>query len=295
MSAPATSGGGRVDLRARLSSPQILAAPGAYDALTARLVERAGFAAVYVSGAGVSYSTLAAPDVGLVSMTEMAERVASVSRAVSIPVVADGDNGHGGPLHVQRTVRLFEAAGAAAIQLEDQVLPKRCGHLGGVRVVPVEEMVAKLHAAVDARRTRDLLVIARTDARGVHGLDEAIARAQRYREAGADALFVEAPQSRDEIAAIARALPGLPLVLNQVEGGKTPLVPLADAEALGYRLAIFPNSLVRRFVRAAEELLATLREEGTTARELDRMASFDELQDVVGLAALTAAERRYSP
>jgi 2-methylisocitrate lyase-like PEP mutase family enzyme len=282
-------------LAARLGKPSILVAPGAYDALTARLVERAGFEAVYLSGAGVSYSLLAAPDVGLVSMTEMAARVASVCAAVSIPVIVDGDNGHGGPLNVQRTVRLFEAAGAAAIQLEDQVLPKRCGHLGGIRLVAADEMVAKIRAAVAARRSADFLVIARSDARGVIGLDEAIGRVQRYREAGADALFVEAPRSREELAAIARALPGVPLVLNQVEGGKTPLLPLGDAEALGYRLAIFPNSLIRRFVRAAGELLAGLRADGTTAGQLDRMASFDELMDIVGLDALAAAERRYSP
>jgi 2-methylisocitrate lyase-like PEP mutase family enzyme len=281
-------------LRELLSGPKLLVAPGAYDALTARLVERAGFPAVYLSGAGVAYSQLAQPDLGLVSMTEMAERVATLARATSLPVIADGDNGHGDVLQVRRTVQLFEAAGAAAIQLEDQVLPKRCGHLGPVGVIAPEEMLRKLKAALEARRSRDFLLIARTDARAVEGLDAAIARARRYREAGADVLFVEAPRTREELAEVARALAGTPLVLNQVEGGRTPLLPADEAQALGYRLAIWPNSLVRRFARAGADLLRALATDGTTAAAGEPMSSFDELQTLVGLPELTALERRYA-
>jgi 2-methylisocitrate lyase-like PEP mutase family enzyme len=282
-------------LKARLCGPRLLVAPGAYDALTARLVERAGFEAVYLSGAGVAYTLLGQPDVGLVTATEMAERVACVARATSLPVIADGDNGHGNALNVQRTVRLFEDAGARAIQLEDQTFPKRCGHLGGARLIPAEEMAGKVRAAVEARRDDGFVVIARTDARGVSGLDDAIRRAARYREAGADVLFVEAPRSREELLEIARALPGVPLVLNQVEGGKTPLVAAAEAEAMGYRIAIWPNALVRRFVHAGRELLGVLAARGTTESEVARMVSFEELQELVGLEALGAAERRYVP
>jgi 2-methylisocitrate lyase-like PEP mutase family enzyme len=280
-------------LKEQLARPDLLIAPGAYDAFTARLVERAGFGAVYLSGAGVSYSLLAQPDVGLVSVTEMAARVAELCRAVSVPVIADGDNGHGNALNVQRTVRLFEQAGAAAIQLEDQELPKRCGHLGGIRLVSTDVMVGKLRAALDARK--EMLIIARTDARGVAGLDEAIARARLYREAGADVIFVEAPRTTAEMAEVARALPGIPLVLNQVEGGKTPLVPADEARAMGYRLAIFPNSLLRRFAHAGQALLGTLNTTGSTADALGDMVSFGELQSIVGLEALADLERRYTP
>lgn len=280
-------------LRERLSRPEILVAPGAFDALSARLVEDAGFEAVYLSGAGVSYSLLCQPDVGLVSLAEMADRVASVARAVAIPVIADGDNGHGNALNTARAVRLFEDAGAAAIQLEDQAFPKRCGHLDGKRLVSEGEMVGKLRAAVATRRSRDFLVIGRTDARGPLGLEAAIRRAQGYAEAGADVVFVEAPRDRAELAAVAAALPGLPLVANMVEGGATELVPAAELQQLGYSLVLFPNSLTRCFAAAGRAVLGELRARGTTAGMLDRMVSFGELNELTRLHRMTELERRF--
>jgi 2-methylisocitrate lyase-like PEP mutase family enzyme len=289
------SPGVRGSLRARLASGRILVAPGVYDALTARLVASAGFEAAYLSGAGVSYSLLAQPDIGLVTQSEMAERAARVAGSVAIPLIADGDNGHGNAMNVMRTVRLFEDAGVSVIQLEDQDFPKRCGHLAGKKLVSAEEMAGKIRAACSARRSRDMLVIGRTDARSVLGLDEAIARARAYREAGADVLFVEAPQDEDELRAIARALPGVPLMANMVEGGKTPLVPAGRLEELGYAVVIYPNSLIRRFARAGRELLEQLAAEGTTANARAGMVSFDELNDLVGLRELADLERAFVP
>jgi len=282
-----------VTLRARLARRPTLVAPGAYDALTARLVEVAGFDAVYVTGAGVSYSHLCQPDVGLVSLSEMVERVASICRAVSIPVIADGDNGHGNAINTMRTVRLFEEAGASAIQLEDQASPKRCGHLDGKRLVSQAEMVAKLGAARAARRSPEFLIIARTDARTVLGLDSAIVRARAYAQAGADVVFVEAPRDRAELRTVADALPGVALVANMVEGGKTELVPTRELEALGYALVLYPNTLVRRFVHAAAEVLGALTTDGTTAHQLDRMVGFAELNRLTRLDELSALERQF--
>lgn len=283
-------------LRERLARPEILVAPGVYDAFTARLVEAAGFEAAFLSGAAVSFSLLGQPDVGLATLTEMAERARSAAGAVGIPVICDGDNGHGNALNVMRTVRLFEASGAAAVQLEDQSLPKRCGHLGGGKeLVSEAEMVGKIQAACAARRSQDLLIVGRTDARGPLGLDEALRRARRYAEAGADVIFVEAPADRDELAAIPRALPGVPLVANMVEGGKTPLLSAGELEALGYRVVLFPSSLVRTFARAGGELLASLRARGTTAEFEGRMTSFAEVNRLVGLEEVGALEGRFIP
>jgi 2-methylisocitrate lyase-like PEP mutase family enzyme len=272
-----------------------LVAPGAYDAFTARLIETAGFEAIYLSGAGVSYSLLCRPDVGLVSLAEMAQRVGEVASAVDIPVIADGDNGHGNAINLMRTVELFERAGAAAIQLEDQAFPKRCGHLEGKRLVSEEEMVGKIRAARRARRSEEFLIIGRTDARGVLGLDAAIARAERYAEAGADVVFVEAPATKDELARVAAAFPGRPLVANMVEGGKTPMLPAAELEALGYSLVLYPNTLTRTFARAGREVLRELRERGSTLGALDRMVQFDELNELTGLPAMSALERELVP
>jgi 2-methylisocitrate lyase-like PEP mutase family enzyme len=283
----------RQRLGERLRQRAIVIAPGVYDAFSARLVERAGFEAAYLSGAGVSYSLLARPDIGLVSLGEMVERVASAAAAAALPLIADGDNGHGNALNAMRTVQLFERAGAAAVQFEDQGFPKRCGHLGGKSLVPVEEMVGKLRAACAARRSRDFLVIGRTDARSVLGLDEALRRARCYREAGADLLFVEAPADRDELAEIARALHGTPLVANMVEGGKTPLVPAAELEEMGYALVIYPNSLLRRFAAAGTELLGELRSRGSTSQATAAMCSFDELNELLGLAETQELEARF--
>ncbi len=280
-------------LRRRLRQPGILVAPGAADALVARIIERAGFEAVYFTGAGFSYTHLGAPDLGLVSLSETVWRAASVVDATGLPVIADADTGYGNALNIVRTVREFERAGVAAMQLEDQVFPKRCGHLTGKAVIGAGEMVGKIKAAVDTRRG-DMAIIARTDARAVLGFDEAIVRAQRYREAGADVLFVEAPQSKEELARIARMLPP-PLVANMVEGGSTPLCAAAELETMGYRLMIFPNAAVRMAARAITQLMAALKRDGTTAGMLDQMLSFGELNELLGLRTLQQAEERYLP
>ncbi|MDR7484920.1 MAG: oxaloacetate decarboxylase [Armatimonadota bacterium] len=281
-------------LRHRLHSPAIVIAPGAHDALTARIIERAGFEAVYFTGAGFAYTHLGAPDLGLVSLTETVWRLAAVVEATALPVIADAETGYGNALALTRTMREFERAGAAAIQLEDQVAPKRCGHLAGKAVISTDEMIGKIRAAVDGRQDPDLLIIARTDARAVMGLDAAIERAHRYREAGADVLFVEAPATRDELTRIAREL-APPVMANMVEGGGTPLCSAAELEAMGYRLVIFPGAAVRAAAAAIMRLMAALKQQGTTAGMLDEMLSFQELNDLVGLQTYRRLEERYLP
>jgi 2-methylisocitrate lyase-like PEP mutase family enzyme len=280
-------------LRLRLAQPAIIVAPGAHDALTARIIERAGFEAVYFTGAGFSYTHLGTPDLGLVSATETIARVAAITEATSLPVIADGDTGYGNWLNVQRTVRDFERAGAAAIQLEDQVLPKRCGHLAGKAVIPTDEAAGKIKAAVDARRG-DLVIIARTDARAVAGLEDALERAARYHEAGADVLFVEAPATHAELAAIPGRL-GAPALANMVEGGATPPSTAAALEAMGYRIVIFPGAAVRVAARAIARLMADLKVRGTTEGMRAEMLAFGELNELLGLEALQRAEARYLP
>ncbi len=281
-------------LRQRLREPGILVAPGAHDALTARIVERVGFEAVYFTGAGFSYTHLGAPDLGLVSLSETVWRAAAVVEATGLPVIADADTGYGNALNVTRAVREFERAGVAAIQLEDQVSPKRCGHLSGKAVIETDEMIGKIRAAADTRQDADLVIIARTDARAVLGLEQAIERVQRYREAGADLLFVEAPTSKEELAAIARRLPP-PIMANMVEGGSTPLCAAAELDAMGYRLVIFPGAAVRMAAAAITKLMAALKQDGTTAGLLDQMLSFRELNDLLGLETYRQIEERFLP
>ncbi len=280
-------------LGARLASGPIVVAPGAYDALSARLVEAAGFPAVYATGAGAAYSLLGSPDIGLLSFAEMRDQVARLAAAVSIPVIADGDTGHGNALNVQRTVREFERAGAAAIQLEDQTFPKRCGHLSEKTVVPAAEMVGKVRAAVDARRTPETLIIARTDALAVEGLEPALERLRAYGEAGADVLFLEAPP---DVATMRRACAALrrPMLANMVEGGKTPLLSARELEGIGYRMVIFPGAGARVASFALRELYSTIAREGTTAPLTDRMLLFDELNRVVGLPEARERGRKYA-
>jgi 2,3-dimethylmalate lyase len=268
-------------LRERLAAGPILVAPGAYDALFASLAARAGFEAVYLTGSGVSYSTLAAPDIGVVTADAMVAKVRELTAVVDIPVIADGDTGYGDERNVARTVREYERGGAAAIQIEDQVAPKRCGHYAGKQVVDVPEMAARLGAALDARRDPSFVVIARTDAASVTGFDDAVERAAAYAEAGADAIFVEAPASRDQLAAIPPAV-DVPAMANMVEGGRTPITDAAELEAMGYRLVIYPNAITRAVTRTAIDLLAALRRDGSTAAYRDRMLSFGELTDIVG-------------
>ena len=268
-------------LRERLAAGRILVAPGAYDALFSRLVERAGFEAVYLTGSGVSYSTLAAPDIGLVTADAMAAKVRELSAAVDIPIIADGDTGYGDEANIARTVREYERGGAAAIQIEDQVAPKRCGHYAGKQVVEVPEMAARLQAALGARDDPGFMVIARTDAISVIGFDAALERANAYAAAGADMVFVEAPQSREQLAAVPHAVP-VAAMANMVEGGRTPIVPAAELQGMGYRLVIYPNAITRTVTRAALDMLATLRSEGSTIGHMDRMLTFAELTNLLG-------------
>jgi 2-methylisocitrate lyase-like PEP mutase family enzyme len=281
-------------LRARLARPPILLAPGVYDPLTAALAADAGAEALYLSGAAMAYTRLGRPDIGLVSMAEVAETIALIRDRVAAPLIVDADNGYGNALNMQRTMRLFERAGANALQIEDQAFPKRCGHLAGKKLIPAAEMAGKVRAAVDARQSRETLVIARTDAIAVEGFEAAIARASLYAEAGADALFVEAPQSQDQLAAIAGALKGrLPLMANMVEGGATPLKTAAELGALGFALVIFPGGIVRAIARAAQEFYGTLLRDGTSQAFRGRMLGFEELNAAIGTPELLALGKRY--
>ena len=273
-------------LRELLAGPEPVLAPGAYDALSARLVERAGFPAVYMTGFGASASLLGRPDVGLLSFDEMAGHARRLAQAVSVPLIADADDGYGNPLNVMRTVREYAAAGVAALHIEDQVAPKRCGHMEGKEVIDAAEMVEKVRAAVEARRDGELLIIARTDARAVEGLDAALERARRYREAGADALFVEAPETEQEIEAVAAAFPGVPLVFNWVDGGKTPQLPLERIRELGFALVIYPVTTLFAAARAVADVLDRLGEH--------EVPSFDAFTDMIGLPEMRALEARFA-
>ncbi len=281
------------DLRERLAVGQVIA-PGVYDALTASLAASSGFEALYLSGAAIAYTKLGAPDIGLVSMSEVAETVALVRDRVDVPLIVDADTGYGNALNVQRTVRLFERAGASAIQLEDQGFPKRCGHLRGKSVIPMSEMVGKIRAAVDARASRATLIIARTDAVAVDGQAAAIERAQAYAEAGADVLFVEAPPSREAMAQISAALSGmLPLLANMVDGGDTPPLPAEDLEKLGYRLVIFPGGIVRALMLAARDYYASLAQHRSNLPFRQRMLDFTQLNEGLGTAEMLALGQKY--
>ena len=285
----------RARLRALLAAPGLVIAPGAYDALSARLIEHAGFDLVYMTGFGSTASLLGRPDVGLLSATEMIDNAGRIASAVELPVLADADTGYGNAINVLRTVAAYEQAGVAGLHLEDQVSPKRCGHLSGKAVIDVEEMVGKIEAAVAARRDPDLLLIARTDAAAVEGLDAALERARRYVAAGADALFVEAPTSEADIARVAGELRGLaPLVFNWAEGGRTPPLPLARIAELGFALVIFPIGTLLAATAGIQALLATLRADGTPAAALPGLPTFDGFTDLVGLPEVRAWEQRFA-
>jgi 2-methylisocitrate lyase-like PEP mutase family enzyme len=284
--------GGAAALRELLDGGEPVLAPGAYDSLSARLVEQAGFPAVYLTGFGASASLLGRPDIGLLSFDEMAGHARRLVQAVGVPVIADADDGYGNPLNVMRTVREYEAAGVAALQLEDQVAPKRCGHMEGKEVIAASEMAEKVRAAVEARRSPELVIIARTDARAVEGLDGALERARRYRDAGADMLFVEAPETEDEIAAVAGAFPDTPLLFNWVEGGKTPMLGLDRVRELGFRLVIFPVTTLLAASHAVGEALARLRGDGTPAA-ID-VPGFDAFTATIGLPGVRELESRFA-
>ena len=279
-------------MRERLKKKDIVLAPGVYDALTALLAERAGFEALYLSGASIAYTRLGRPDIGLVTANEVAETLANICARVKVPVIVDADTGYGNALNVVRTVKSFERAGAAAIQLEDQSLPKRCGHLDGKTLVPAAEMAGKIKAAVDARQ--DALIIARTDAIAVEGFNAAMDRAGRYLEAGADVLFIEALRSLEDMQMAATRFGGrAPLLANMVEGGKTPVLSAAELEKLGFRIAIFPGALVRHLAFSAKNFLEVLQKEGNTANLRDRMFDFNGLNAVIGTPEMLALGKKY--
>jgi 2-methylisocitrate lyase-like PEP mutase family enzyme len=281
-------------LRARLARPPILIAPGVYDPLTALLAEKSGFDALYVSGAAIAYTRLGRPDIGLVSMSEVVDTVALIRDRVGAHLVVDADTGYGNALNVQRTVRLMERAGANAIQFEDQDFPKRCGHLDGKALIPAEEMAGKIKAAVEARQSRETLIIARTDAVAVEGFDRAVERASLYRDAGADMLFVEAPREREELArVVAKIGRAAPLMANMVEGGKTPIVRAAELEKLGFAFVIFPGGIVRALAKTGEEFYGTLKAHGTTDPFRARMHDFAALNDLIGTPEMLALGKRY--
>ncbi len=286
------------ELAARLNDAErargIVVAPGVYDALSAGIAASAGFDTLYLSGAAIAYCRLGRPDIGLVSSTEVAETIALVRDRVDCALIVDADTGYGNALNVQRTVRLFERAGASAIQLEDQVFPKRCGHLSGKAVIPAAEMAGKIRAAVDARASEATLIVGRTDAAAVEGLDRAIERGRLYAEAGADILFIEAPRTRDDLEKVAKALGGTaPLLANMVEGGNTPLLTADELAGIGFRLVIFPGGIVRALARTARDYYANLKAHGTNVAFQDRMFDFQELNDMLGTAEMLKDGRRY--
>jgi 2,3-dimethylmalate lyase len=283
----------RPRLRDLLAEPEPIVAPGAYDALSARLVEAAGFRAVYMTGFGTAASLLGRPDVGLLGMSEMVDNARRIVESVDIPVIADADTGYGNAINVIRTVHEYEQAGVAAIHIEDQLAPKKCGHMEGKQLVPAEEMVAKLRAALAARRS-DLVLIARTDARAVEGLDKALQRARLYRDAGADVIFFEAPQTEEEIETVAVELEHVPLLFNWAEGGKTPPINYQRLRALGFRIIIFPISTLLAATRGIREILETIRADGTPAAALSGLPRFGEFTDFIGLPEIQALEQRFT-
>jgi 2,3-dimethylmalate lyase len=280
-------------LRQLLRGPGIIVAPGAYDCLTAKLIERQGFPAVYMTGAGTALTRLGKPDLGFATLTEMLSNAAAIASTVSIPLIADADTGYGGALNVYRTVREYERAGVAALHIEDQVFPKRCGHLDGKHVVAIDEMVTKLRAAAEARTDEDFVLIARTDALAVTGLADALRRCHAYVEAGADVLFVEALRSREEIERVVREVE-VPLLYNFVEHGKSPLLSVAELERLGFKLVIFPGSIMLAVVPLVQQILGEIQQYGTTAALLDRMSNVVELFETMGLSDMLALDARVS-
>ncbi len=283
-----------MSLRTRLKGPSILVAPGVYDGLSARIATQSGAEAIYLSGASLAYTRFGSPDLGLVGMSEVADTIAAIRDRVATPLIVDADTGFGNALNVQRTVRRFERAGANAIQLEDQTLPKRCGHLDGKTLVPAGEMTGKIRAALDARADDATLVIARTDAIAVEGFEAALARAHAYAEAGADVLFVEAMRDQDQMRrAVAELGPRCPLMVNMVEGGKTPAADAAELQALGFSLVIFPGGAVRAVARTLQDYYASLAAHGSNAPFAGRMFDFAGLNGLLGTPEILALGDSY--
>ncbi|MCO6411085.1 isocitrate lyase/PEP mutase family protein [Hoeflea alexandrii] len=283
-----------MSLKQRLGQADILLAPGVYDALTGLIAEQSGAEAVYLSGASIAYTRFGRPDIGLVSMSEVADTVAALRDRIALPIVVDADNGFGNALNVQRTVRVFERMGANALQLEDQTMPKRCGHLDGKSLISKGEMAGKIRAACDARHSEETLIIGRTDAIAVEGFDAAMDRAEAYVEAGADMLFIEAPQSMEEISLIVKRFGGrVPLMANMVEGGKTPIINASGLQALGFSFVIFPGGIVRAIAATARDYYANLLASGSNEAFRNRMFDFAGLNGVIGTDDLLASGKRY--
>jgi 2-methylisocitrate lyase-like PEP mutase family enzyme len=284
-------------LRQRLvGRKDALVAPGIYDAFTGHLAAQAGFEAVYLSGASIAYTKLGRPDIGLVSMSEVADTIALIRDRIETDIIVDADTGYGNALNVKRTVRVFERAGANAIQLEDQTFPKRCGHLAGKRLISSQEMVGKIKAATDARHDRETLIAARTDAIAVDGFSAALDRAEVYLEAGADILFIEAPRNTEELATIGRTFSErVPLIANMVEGGRTPVSAADELAQFGFRIVIFPGGLVRALVHQAQDYFSSLKANGSNKPFAGRMADFDALNNVIGLNEMLEDGGRYEP
>ena len=281
-------------LRSLLKKPGIIVAPGAHDASTAKIIEQSGgFQAVYMTGSGATMSLIGEPDIGLLTMTEMVAHAKNINMAVDLPVIADADTGYGNAINVRRTVREYERIGVAAIHIEDQITPKKCGHFEGKQVISQAEMVGKIRAAVEARESSDsMVIIARTDARAVLGLDEALRRAHAYLDAGADATFVEAPQSLEELKTIAKSI-NAPQMVNMDEGTKTPLLTVKELEEMGYKIVIFPRAAPCVAAKSIQELMQLLKETGTTKGFIDRMVTFQGRNLITGLAKYQQMEKRY--
>ena len=283
-----------MSLRTRLTDPRILVAPGVYDGLTAAIAEQAGFEALYLSGAAVAYTRLGRPDIGLTSVSEMADTMALIRDRVDLPVIIDADTGFGNALNAQRTMRTYERAGANALQVEDQTFPKRCGHLSDKSLIPAGEMVGKIAAMADARASDETLIIARTDAVAVEGFDAALDRAEAYVEAGANVLFVEALRSTGEMRAVTERFAGrIPLLANMVEGGATPITGATDLEALGFSIVIFPGGIVRALAKTAGDYYASLHGNGSNRPFADRMYDFDGLNAQLGTPEMLARGKAY--
>ena len=280
-------------LRALLAKPGCIVTPGVADALGARLVALEGFDAVYMTGFGTSLTRLGMPDVGLLTATEMIDNAARIADASCLPTIADADTGYGNPVNVRRTIRDYERAGVAGVHLEDQQWPKRCGHLSGKRVIPTAEMVAKLKSACDARNDADFLIIARTDAIAVEGIEAAFDRAQQYREAGADMLFIEAPVGVEQVQQVAKRFAGVPLLYNMATSGKTPDLPADELGRLGFKIAIYPNWMLLAAIPAMQKLLRELKRAGGIAAVRDQVATFKQITDIAGLPEVQALEARY--
>jgi methylisocitrate lyase len=280
------------ELRKLIEKKGIIVGPGVYDCLSAKLAEKAGFKLVAITGAGITASVLGYPDMGLITMTEMLHQVRNILKSVHIPVFADCDTGYGNALNVYRTVQEFEDAGVAGLFIEDQVFPKRCGHFEGKQIISTEEMVKKIEAALDARRDPDLVIMARTDARAIDGLDKAIERARAYVKAGADIIFIEAPQTVEELRKVAKSV-NVPTMANMVEGGKTPLVSVQELEEMGFKLVVFSGSAQKMAIRAMQELFSTLRATGRLDGVLDKVASLSERSEILELSKFYEMEKKY--